>query len=190
MGLLHNVQMALSGRAKHWDETSNAAFDQLYDYFGVHFSEEYALRSMFQHFLTGSALSVGQMIYERNPRKSLIQVEIKSLNIRSMVHAHIIGTQLYGTIFSYLNPDTMSLEVLHMIFSKVFPDVGVISSIASCASGAKFDLLPYSNTFVNELSGAIGVKVPSSFSLTLTSVGIVGGTYESVISLINSIEEG
>jgi len=177
--------MALSGRAKHWDDTNNAAVTHLFNFFREHFSKEEALREMFQHFLAGSALSTSHLIYEGNPKKSRIRVDINTLDFKSMVDAHVMGTQLYATMFSDINRSTFPLETLHLILPRIFPEHGTIDSVASCAGGDKFDIAAYASTYFNELSATVGARPPSPIDW-FASTPVVGMAFQLAVEGIKT----
>jgi hypothetical protein len=177
--------MALSGRTKRWNETNNTAVSRLFDFFGEHFSQEEALREMFQHFLAGSALSTSHLIYEGNPTKSPIRVDIKNLDLNAMIDAHVMGTQLYATMFSDINRDTLPLDTLHLILPRVFPDHGIIDSVASCAGGEKFDVAPYASTYFNNLAETVGAPPPSPLDW-FASTPVVGMAFQVAVEGIKN----
>ncbi|MDA7519826.1 hypothetical protein N8523_00940 [bacterium] len=94
-------------------------------------------------------------------------------------------TQLYGTMFSDINRSTLPLGTLHLLFSRLFPDHGVIDSIASCAGGEKFDVASYASTYFDELSAAVGAGPPSPLDW-LASTPIVGIAFQAAVNGIRT----
>jgi hypothetical protein len=176
--------MALSGRTRRWNEINTKAANQISYSFDLNFSQAEILRVIFNQFLQASYESIYLLIYEGNPNKSRICVDIKNLKINSMINAHILGIQLYATMLSDLDPEILSLNSLHLFFAKIFPDHGVIQSVASCAKGRKeFNLSNYGTTYYNELADAVGALRPS-FIDCIDSFLIVGSVFKNASKVL------
>jgi hypothetical protein len=183
MSLIPDLRNILTGRTRKWGNTSNRALAVLTTEVKQVMAEAPEIEKLFIHSLVASHLTMESILLNNAP-KAILPIPFGSLTVERMHQVHCRGLEMFSTMFLELNKVNLAPAVFReMLKSCCKPSLSNpvwLDTVSDLCGRPKFDILPVSKGFLDEIVRIIPDATPTILSAASASV-LISGYYNCTV---------